>query len=263
MRSLLRLLDAINYDERRDQLGFVGDLLNRGPDSLAVLRFVRACVEPLVVLGNHDMYAIILSQALIDASTYHHTLDTLLQADDCKDLMRWLQRQPLMRTLNEQSLVLCHAGITPAWSLPSAQQYADEFNDMMSSSDAIDFCAHCFGDEPASWQASLQHHDRWRYIVNAFTRMRFCTRAGQLDFKCHEATKTAQDNYQPWYSFRSATVDGLDIVFGHWASLQQPRPAEHCFALDSGCVWGGQLTALRCEDRQMIAVPAVSNDVPA
>ncbi len=252
--SLQALLNHINYDSSKDQLGFVGDLLNRGNDSLATLRFIHQLKDPLVVLGNHDIYSLILFHEHMSRDAYKHTLDELFQADDADTLMAWLSQQAIMITLPEHNAVMVHAGIAPQWSLEEAQTITDEFTAVMRSADSHTFLNVCEGNEPASWSNNLTDHDRTRYIVNAFTRMRFCDANGSLDLKTHIATHQSPDIMKPWFDYRHN--DKLDIMFGHWASLNKPRPREHCYALDSGCAWGHTLTALRLEDRNIFSVPS-------
>lgn len=252
--SLEKLLTHIHFDPARDRLGFVGDLVNRGPHSLEVLRFIRGLNDPLVVLGNHDIYAIILAHEAMAREQYEHTLDELLDAPDAPDLLTWLTQQPLMRTLPEHNIMMMHAGIPPQWSLNGAQTHSDEFSQLMQSPDALGFLHACFGNEPTSWSDNLNKHDRLRYIVNAFTRMRFCDANGTLDLTVSSATHPKPNRMQPWFTHRHD--DALDIAFGHWASLNNPQPTPHCYALDSGCVWGNVLTALRLEDRAWFSVDA-------
>ncbi len=255
--SLEKLLTHIQFNPSKDRLGFVGDLVNRGPKSLDVLRFIRHLNDPLIVLGNHDIYAIILAHEAMAREQYSHTLDALLDAPDASELLTWLAQQPLMRSLPEHNIVMVHAGIPPQWSLPDAQTRSDEFTTLMQSPNALDFLHACFGNEPASWIDDLSGHDRLRYIVNAFTRMRFCDAQGNLDLTVSSATHPEPNRMQPWFTHRQQ--DTLGIAFGHWASLNNPQPVPHCFALDSGCVWGNTLTALRLEDRAWFSVDAADS----
>ena len=253
-QSLKELLKNINYQAGQDRLGFVGDIINRGPQSLDVIRFIMDLDDPLFVLGNHEIYFLILAGGHIPRGRYNNTLDQLLDAPDCADMIQWLSKQPLIQQPDDEAGVLVHAGIPPQWSIDEALGYSDEFQSLIQGPDADAFLAVCFGNEPACWDPGLTGFDRVRYFVNAFTRMRYCTAAGQLDLDIKQASHPQPDIFQPWFSVRKP--DPMPLYFGHWASLEGRCDRPNTFALDTGCVYGKKLTAIRLEDKKLFSVPA-------
>lgn len=251
--ALQSLLQKIQYRPGVDRLGFVGDLINRGPQSLDVLRFVMDQEESYVVLGNHDIYFLIMAHGHIHRSEYKNTLDEVLDAPDCDQLCKWLLQRPLIQEVPEHAALLVHAGIPPQWDIYRAQQLAKECSTMLQSELATDFLANCFGNEPDVWSDTLTGHDRYRYLINAFTRMRFCTADGKLDLDEKSAAHPQPTQFKPWFDWRTGN-DPLQILFGHWASLQGKCDRSGIWALDTGCIWGGTLTALRLDDWQLIQV---------
>lgn len=251
-QSLQKLLDAVDYDPTRDQLGFVGDLINRGPESLQVLRFVKDLKDPLLVLGNHEIYAIIIGRGHIPRDRYENTLDALLDAPDNQELTDWLMTLPLVLPLANDAGVMVHAGIPPQWSTKEAVLYSEEFQAQMQDPHVDAFLKICFGDEPAHWDNSLTGHDRIRYIVNAFTRMRFCSQSGELELTEKGNNHSGPERFKPWFEWRQP--DPVPLFFGHWAKLNGQCSRPSTFALDTGCVHGGKLTALRLEDQRLFSV---------
>jgi bis(5'-nucleosyl)-tetraphosphatase (symmetrical) len=247
--ELQALLAAIGFDPARDRLWFVGDLVNRGPKSLEVLRFVRSLGERAVaVLGNHDLHLLAQHEG-VERPRADDTFADVLGAPDAAELVAWLRARPLMHAEGDWAMV--HAGILPGWSVAKALALAREVERALVSAGYRDFLAHLYGSLPARWSDALEGWDRLRVIVNAMTRMRFCTPEGEIDL---EATGTeAPPGFRPWFELRPAGEPVL--VFGHWSSLGLRLSARHC-ALDSGCVWGGALTALRLEDRWVVQVPS-------
>lgn len=256
-RELQQLLEHINYNPDRDQLGFVGDLVNRGPDSLAVLRFLKQQRRaPWIVLGNHDLYLLIIGYGLVPSDAYRHTLHETLQAPDMPEILEWLRHQALVLSLPSHHAVMVHAGLPPQWSSATCLEHAAEITDVLQGPQFKRFLLHLFGNSPASWREDLTGHDRWRYLVNAFTRMRFCDAQGALDFTL-DAPSQATDQLKPWYAWRAARSEPT-IYFGHWARLQGQSDHPHCIALDTGCAWGNTLTAFHLEDNQRFSVPALN-----
>jgi bis(5'-nucleosyl)-tetraphosphatase (symmetrical) len=232
----------------REQLWFVGDLVNRGPQSLEVLRFVRALGErAAVVLGNHDLHLITQYEGLARARA-DDTFSDVLAAPDGRELIDWLRRRPLMHASDGYAMV--HAGLLPQWSVDEALALAREVERALAAPNYRDFLAHMYGSEPAQWSATLSGWERLRVIVNAMTRLRFCTSGGKMDFRAKG--KKAPRGYRPWFELRPS--DELPVVCGHWSALGVKLTARLA-ALDSGCVWGGKLTALRLEDRRLYQVP--------
>lgn len=251
--ALTTLLEKIQFDATKDQLGFVGDLVNRGPKSLETLRFIAQLKNPIIVLGNHDLHlmALYFSQHQSDFKHIPHTLSEILEAPDCDALIDFLLQQPFLFLDTKNNFVVAHAGIPPQWSIANGCDYAHEAKNAMRDNPEK-FFQNIYGDLPAQWRDDLSGFDRVRYIVNAFTRMRFCTQAGELDLK-NKTDRSSDAAYRPWFEWYGAHLK-TDIVFGHWASLQGQCTHPHIFALDTGCVWGGKLTALRVEGRKRVAV---------
>jgi bis(5'-nucleosyl)-tetraphosphatase (symmetrical) len=246
--ELYALLDAIAFDAARDRLWFVGDLVNRGPKSLATLRFVRGLGEAAVcVLGNHDFH--LLSRAEGFARKHaDDTLDEVLEATDAAALLEWLRSRPMLHEGEGHAMV--HAGLLPPWSLAKARALASEVETALRGPRYRDFLEHLYGTQPSAWRDDLAGWDRLRVIVNALARLRYCTADGEmlLGVKRDDAPRGARR----WFDLRPA--DEPPIVFGHWSTLGLVM-TEKALALDTGCVWGGKLTALRLEDRRLYQVP--------
>ena len=249
--SLQELLKKIEFDPAKDRLGFVGDLVNRGPKSLETLRFIAQLKNPIITLGNHDWHLLALYFVRnFQESWQPNTLQTILAAPDCRDLMDFLLQQSLL--LVDEKFVVVHAGIPPQWSIDQAMTLAIESKKLWQK-DPKTFCQYMYGNHPQRWRDDLTEWDRVRYVMNAFTRMRFCTRSGELDLD--NKTVTHKNKYfKPWFDWRSAE---RDIYFGHWAALRGQCTVTHIHALDTGCAWGESLTAMRVEDRRVFVVGAV------
>lgn len=255
-QSLLNLLNKIKFDPAADQLWAVGDLVNRGPESLEVLRFCHGLGESFkTVLGNHDLHLLAIARGHTTPRK-SDTLDEVLQAPDRDELLNWLQSQPLLYLNSEYQVALVHAGVPPQWNLTQAQSYADEVSTVLRSDHADDFFRHMYGNEPNLWQEHLEGPDRWRLITNYLTRMRFCSAEGRLELSHKEGPDTAPEGYLPWYDLRHSKNE-LAILFGHWASLEGSVNTNTLQALDTGCVWGGSLTAVELGSNfNRISVPS-------
>lgn len=251
--ELQQLLEQIEYQPQTDHLWFVGDIVNRGPQSLACLRFVKQCCEQGkadMVLGNHDFHLLAAYSGLDKFVSKSDTLAPILQAEDADELIDWLRQQPLLVTHPVYQAVMVHAGIPPQWSIEEAKSYAKEVQQQLQQPDWQDYLVnHLFGSQPDRWCNSLTGHDRWRYIVNAFARMRYCSAEGQLEFKMKSAPKDPQSKFQPWFVFNNRRNKDYEIFFGHWSTLGA-IDAYQVHATDTGCLWGGQLTAYAMETRQ-------------
>lgn len=249
--ALRRLLDAFGFDRARDRLWFVGDLVNRGPDSLATLRLVKGLGDAAVtVLGNHDFH--LLALAAGHAKTHRSdTLDAVLAAPDRDELLDWLRQQPMLHAEGVWAMV--HAGLLPQWNVPTAQRLAHEVETALRGAAWRDFLAQLYGDAPDSWREGLRGADRLRVIVNAMARMRFCTAEGIIEFRSKGETANAPPGYFPWFDAPGRASRDHTIICGHWSTLGlKLRP--DLLALDSGCVWGGSLSAVRLEDRKLFQV---------
>lgn len=251
--ALQALLTKIEYDSQQDVLWFTGDLVNRGPDSLSTLRFVSRLPRVHCVLGNHDLHLLALALA---PSVYHteHTLDPILEAPDRDELIEWLRQLPLLHHDPLLNYTMTHAGIPPQWSVSEAQQHAQEVQEMLRSDQAGVFLAHMYGNEPTHWSPTLQGWDRLRYIVNALTRMRFCDPTGALVLDIKGPLDSQTPELIPWFQLPNQRPPENRLLFGHWAALRGKTNQPNLFALDTGCVWGHQLTAMRLEDQVYFAV---------
>ncbi|MEX1073996.1 MAG: symmetrical bis(5'-nucleosyl)-tetraphosphatase, partial [Burkholderiales bacterium] len=232
----------------RDRLWFVGDLVNRGPKSLAALRRVHALGErAVVVLGNHDFHLLRLAEGYA-RDRAGDTLDEVLAAPDAPRLLEWLRRRPLMHA--EGGYAMVHAGLLPQWSIAQALALAREVESALRGPDHRDFLRELYGAEPRAWCDDLAGWDRLRVIVNAMARLRFCTPSGEMDVEAKG--RDAPPGYRPWFELRPAGEAA--IICGHWSALGL-KLTEKLAALDTGCVWGGSLSALRLEDRRLFQVP--------
>ena len=247
--ELQALLERVGFNRAHDRLWFVGDLVNRGPKSLAVLRFVKELGDrAVVVLGNHDLHLITQHEGL-ERKRPDDTFDDVLGAPDSKELVDWLRTRPLLHL--EGNWAMVHAGLLPQWTMAFSLSLAKEVEAALRAPNYHDFLANMYGGKPARWDATLIGWDRLRVIVNAMTRMRFCTTDGRMEFHSKGAAPPA--DYFPWYATRTAVEPA--IVFGHWSQLGL-KLTQRIAALDTGCVWGGALTALRLEDRWLVQVPS-------
>jgi bis(5'-nucleosyl)-tetraphosphatase (symmetrical) len=243
-RQLLALLEAIGFDRRRDRLWFTGDLVNRGPDSVSVLRLVRDLGDrAIAVLGNHDLSLLAARFGhgkIRDSDTFHQVLD----APDADELLDWLRRRPMLH--RDLGLVLIHAGLAPQWTLEQAAALASELETVLRGDGFEAYMATMFGNRPKRWRDDLAGDDRLRFVTNCLTRMRFCTVEGRLRFKDKGSPGTQAAGYLPWFRVPGRRWAGARVVFGHWASLGL-HEEDGVIALDSGCVWGRRLTALRLD----------------
>jgi len=258
--ELCALLEKIRFDERRDRLWFVGDLVNRGPGSLETLRFVkRLGGRAVTVLGNHDLHLIALAHGHGRARG-DDTLDAVLGAPDCGELIDWLRALPLLHAA--EGHVMVHAGLLPQWSVQRAQALAREVEDELRGPRHGEFLARLYGGKPEVWTDGLSGFDRLRVVVNAMTRMRFCTPEGRMEFHAKGESTQAPSGYLPWFEAPGRASSAATIVCGHWSALGLML-LPNLIALDAGCVWGGQLTAIRLEDRALAQVPCAGGAAAA
>lgn len=251
--SLQRLLDRIEFDPGRDRVWLVGDLVNRGPRSLEVLRWAQGLGDRVVaVLGNHDLY-LLLRAAGATKKKELDTLDAVLAAPDCKQLIDWLRRRPFIH--REAGHTLVHAGLHPAWSLAEAVSLASEVQALLCAADWRDRIAHLQCNRPPVWHPHLFGFERLQAITSVFVRMRACTPDGRMVYKFSGPPQLAPRGYMPWYAVPDARWRGEPVVFGHWSALGLYRDADS-IALDTACVWGGSLTALCLEDGHVVQVAA-------
>lgn len=250
--ELTKLLEKIHFNPNKDRLWLTGDLVNRGPNNLSILRFIRELGPSVVsVQGNHDLHlqAIVFGGHVVQPTD---TLHDVLAADDCEQLCRWLGEFPLLHI--EAGHILVHAGIPHIWTLSEAKHHAQEVQNTLIGTNYKEFFRHMYGDEPTIWSDSLSGVERLRTITNYFTRMRCINPNGRLSFENIHANDRCPVGYQAWFDYPAQFSD--DIVFGHWASLGGTTGQSKFHAIDTGCVWGRQLTALRLPDHQRFSVLA-------
>jgi bis(5'-nucleosyl)-tetraphosphatase (symmetrical) len=248
---LRRLLDRLAFDPASDRLWFVGDLVNRGPDSLHCLRFVRSLGGAAVaVLGNHDLHLLCVAHG-IERARARDTLDAVIAAPDAGDLLEWLRQRPLMHVEGEFALV--HAGLLPEWTVARARELAAEVETALQGESWRPFLERLYGNQPDRWRDDLAGTDRLRVIVNAMTRLRVCARDGRMDlaFKGEPGEKAA--DRVPWFAMPGRASASHTIVCGHWSALGL-RLEGGVISIDSGCVWGRSLTAVRLPDRALTQV---------
>lgn len=249
--ELMALLETIRFDAASDQLWFTGDLVNRGPESLQVLRYVRDLNErtpaaAITVLGNHDLHLL----AVAEGKGRLHRSDTLgevLDAPDRQGLLDWLRHQPLLHHDAGLGYSLVHAGLPPQWSLGAAQQHAGEVEAVLRGENYREFFAHMYGNLPDHWGEDLSGWERLRFITNCFTRMRYCDAQGRVDLHAKGAPGSQPAGLVPWFEVEGRQTQAERIVFGHWSTLGLYQ-GNRVTALDTGCLWGGRLTALRLDD---------------
>lgn len=248
---LLKLLERIRFEPAHDRLWFVGDLVNRGPQSLEVLRFIKSLGETATsVLGNHDLHLLALA-AGIGRAHKSDTFGPILAAPDRDELLHWLQHRPL--AFREGEFLLLHAGLLPDWTADAAMRLAAEAEAVLQHRDAPEFFAQMYGDLPRGWREDLQGIDRIRVIVNTFTRMRYCTTQGEMDFHQKGAPGSQPSDLLPWFDVPGRRSADTAVILGHWSTLGLiNRP--NLIALDTGCLWGEVLTAVRLEDRTVFSV---------
>lgn len=256
--ELQALLADINFDERNDRLLFAGDLVNRGPGSLSVLRLAHK-LDAINVLGNHDLHLLAIGEGIRKPGK-NDTLNRILEATDCDELLAWLRKRPLIHFETDSNFALVHAGLPVQWDIQEALARTSEVCEVLGSDQYIGVLKHMYGNQPDNWDESLRGHDRYRFVINACTRMRYCQDDGTLDFDEKGPPGSEPEPLRPWFTLPHRKSRDTRILFGHWASIYQGTM--HDFArynvcpLDTGCVWGGKLTALRLEDDRFFEVPS-------
>jgi bis(5'-nucleosyl)-tetraphosphatase (symmetrical) len=259
-RPLERLLAKIRFDARRDHLWFVGDLVNRGPDSLECLRFVRSLGRAAVtVLGNHDLHLLCVAEGA-ERSRPRDTLDEVLGAPDRDELLAWLRHRPLMHV--EDGLVLVHAALLPEWTVAKARSIAGEVEKALRGPRYRQLLERMYGDEPDRWKESLRGTGRLRLAINAMTRLRMCDDDGAMVLAFKGEPGEAADRWTPWFDVPGRRSRDHTVICGHWSALGLVV-REDLIALDSGCVWGRSLTAIRLEDRAVFEVRCPEREVRA
>ncbi len=248
-----RLLQAIDFSPSRDTVYLLGDLVNRGPDSLGVLRRLSALGDAAqCLLGNHDLHLLALSQGVRPPGR-HDTVTSILQAPDHHELLDWLRHRPM--AMHHHGWLMVHAGVLPSWSVVQTLALADEVERALRGPDLAGFLKGMYGNAPDRWDDALQGPERLRVIVNALTRMRFCTPDGAMEFATTGGPQTALPGYLPWFEAPGRATADTPVAFGHWSTLGADTAAagggllNNTLPLDTGCVWGGCLTAARLDER--------------
>jgi bis(5'-nucleosyl)-tetraphosphatase (symmetrical) len=246
-QTLRSLLDQAGFDPGHDRLWLVGDLVNRGPQSLEVLRFVRSLgPAATLVLGNHEIHLLAVAEG-VRRLRNADTLSPVLDAPDCAELMDWLRRQPLLHVDPNLGYCMVHAGIPPQWDLAAAAELAREAQDWLRVSGFAEVTA-ALEAEPVELSPDLSPAHRVRVIVSYFTRMRVCTPAGRLDLAFKGSPEHAPSGYSPWFAHPGRKTRDERVIFGHWAALNGQTDTPNVFALDTGCAWGRSLTLMRLSD---------------
>ncbi len=249
--ELENLLARIQFNPAADRLWFVGDLVNRGPDSLGVLRLVKSLGDAaIVVLGNHDLHLLAVA-AGVAKNHRSDTLQATLSAPDRDELLAWLRAQRLIHV--ENNFALLHAGLLPSWTITQAQHLAHEVETALRGEHYASFLLHMYGNQPNQWRDDLAGYERLRVITNAFTRLRICTFAGAMEFKFKGKMQDIPAGYFPWFDVPARKSKESTIICGHWSALGL-RVMPNVITLDTGCLWGGALTAVRLGDRKIFQV---------
>jgi bis(5'-nucleosyl)-tetraphosphatase (symmetrical) len=258
-RSFATLLDRLNFDPSADRLWLVGDLVNRGPDSLSVLRRVAELgASTTSVLGNHDLH-LLATAAGVRRGGSRDTLQQVLDAPDADELLDWLRRRPLLHYDRAHGRALVHAGIPPAWSVDDALENAAEVEALLRGPHWRYGLEAMYGNDPPRWTQDLEYQSRVRFTINALTRMRFCDRTGTLDLERSGPPGSQPPELLPWFDVPGRKAADTHIVFGHWSALGVVRRT-NITALDSGCVWGGDLTAAALDEERAITAVACGNE---
>lgn len=251
-----QLLKQIKFSDS-DSLWLCGDLVARGPKSLETLRWVKQQPNVSTVLGNHDLHLLSVDEGIRPIKSKDLTRP-ILNAPDKEELLHWLRHQPLLLEHPEVPLVMTHAGIYPGWSVAKARHLAKEVEHQLASSDYHKLLSKMYKDEPKGWQDQLTGYDRWRFIINAFTRMRFCTPTGELDMAAKLSPEQAGADLIPWFEQHQQQQPLTHtIAFGHWAALMGKTHDDNYLALDTGCVWGNHLTAYCWEHQKVYTQAAI------
>lgn len=250
LSALFERIELESADTGPADFVFVGDIVNRGPESLQTLRQIRALgTRARMVLGNHDLHLLAMAHGIRKAGR-NDTLQPILGAPDCEELLDWLRQQPLALWCQDHLIV--HAGVLPTWNVEQALARAAEVEAALRGAQWIDFLRHMYGNQPTRWNDLLTGHERLRCIVNAFTRMRLCATDGSMVFE--DATGCADSRSAlPWFEVPGRRTADVTVVYGHWSALGLQLHT-NLIGLDSGCVWGGKLSAVRLADRALFQV---------
>jgi len=256
--ELQELVEFISFNPKKDQLWFVGDLVNRGPKSLETLRYVKSLGKAaVIVLGNHDLHLLAAHAGVKEIQTTN-SLYPVLQANDINEIIDWLRKQPLLIANKKLNFAIVHAGLAPQWSIEDAIKYSKEVQNVLCSNKYQDFLHNMYGDEPNHWDARLQGWNRLRTITNFMTRVRYCTNKGEMSFTDKGPPGSQSPKMKPWFEIPSRKSHDTTIVFGHWSTLGHVNK-HNIIATDTGCLWGGHLTAIKI-DNETLTINQVACD---
>ena len=264
--DLLRLLEKLDFDPDIDRLWFTGDLVNKGPNSLELLRFVHGLGNAAIsVLGNHDLHLLAVAAGAVKIRK-QDTIAEILDAPDCEELLFWLRHQPVLHHSETLGFTMIHAGLPPQWDLEKARQCACELETVLQNVDYEDLFSHLQGNGPLHWREDLEGWERLRFITNCFTQLRWCDPGGRIDLPGKRRRAPAKKKRsRPWFTIPHRASKPLQILFGHWAKLALAPPAKgdaSVIPLDTGCANGGRFTAFRLEDRQYFRLKCKNKAVP-
>jgi len=247
--ELIKLVEKIGFNPNSDHLWFVGDLVNRGPKSLETLRWVKSLENrAITILGNHDLHLLAI-YAGIKKIDNNNSLYPVLQADDVDELMDWLRHRPLMHFDSNLNIALVHAGLVPQWGIKDALTHAKEVEEVLRSKQIKDFLENMYGEKPDCWDETLSGWERLRTITNSFTRMRYCNSHGVMNLSDKGPPGSQSPDMIPWFEINSRKSQDTTIVFGHWSTLGHIND-HNVIATDTGCLWGGSLTAVEIDDNE-------------
>lgn len=254
---LERLLDKVRFDPASDRLWPCGDLVNRGGHSLEVLRLLYSVAPQVsVTLGNHDLHLLAAAERFPEGGSGHAEFEAVLTAHDRDGLLRWLRAQPLATFSESHHLLRVHAGVPPSWTWQQAVSLGEEVSRTLASADRAVFLRKMYGNRPRAWKNQTGRWKRLRVITNMLTRLRFCDARGRANFRLNGGPNTGKGSMKPWYRHKHRQTRSVRVAFGHWAALGF-RLKKRFVALDSGCVWGGHLTAYRIEDGEIFQVDGI------
>ena len=254
-KSLTKLLAEVEFNPGTDDLWAVGDLIGRGPQSLKTLVYLHGLGDSFqATLGNHDLHFLAVANGIRPQKAQDRTAE-IIEHESSRALINWLRNQPLTLFNTNEQLFVSHAGVPPQWTAQQAHEYAQSAEQVLSSASYVQLLASMYGNEPVYWCSSLPEPDRYRFIINALTRMRYCNADGALEFNHKEAPESeALDSLKPWYTFRPKEKNTL--FFDHWAALSGKTERNDIIGLDTGCVWGNALTLYDCKRKERVSVPA-------
>jgi len=258
---LARMLEVVAFSPSRDHLYVLGDLVNRGPDSLGVLQRLSALGESATcLLGNHDLHLLAVAQG-VRKPHKSDTVAQILDAPDREHWLNWLRHQKM--AVQAHGWLMVHAGVLPQWDAAQTLALAAEVEAMLQGPELATFLPLMYGNEPSQWRDELQGAERLRCVINSLTRLRFCSADGSMEFATKEGSGGAPQGYMPWFEVPGRRTEGVPVAFGHWSTLGLIN-RDDLLSLDTGCVWGGQLTAVRLTDagRDVIQIPCAQSQKP-